>query len=136
MVGGQAVNRAVAIGVGCRRGCPAPAIEALVRQALDQTPAAAPLGIFTLVDKRGETGLIEAAGRLGLALTFLSREVLREKAGSVQTCSTRSTTLFGVASVAEAAALAGAGPHSVLIVARIAEGGATCAIAGARDAGL
>lgn len=122
---------AVAIGVGCRKGCPADAIEALVRQALDRAPAATPLGLFTLIDKRDEIGLTDVAGRLGLDLTYLSREALRERADQVRTHSPLAESLFGVPSVAEAAALAGAGPASVLIVPRIAEGGATCAIAGA-----
>jgi cobalt-precorrin 5A hydrolase len=121
----------VAIGVGCRKGCSADAIEALIRQALDRAPVATPLGLFTLIDKRDETGLAEAAGRLGLDLTYLSREALRERKDGVQTHSPLAERLFGVPSVAEAAALAGAGPASVLIVPRIAEGGATCAIAGA-----
>jgi len=123
------MTSAVAIGVGCRKDCAADAIEALVRRALGQVPAAAPLGLFTLVDKSGEAGLIEAADRLGLDLTYLPRETLRSRAAAVQTPSPHAETLFGVPSVAEAAALAGAGPKSVLIVARIAADGATCAIA-------
>jgi cobalt-precorrin 5A hydrolase len=127
MVGDQTMS--VAIGIGCRKGCPAGAIEALVRLALAGV-SGAPLGLFTLVDKRGELGLTEAADRLDLSLTYLTRETLRDREGDVRTRSARVESLFGVPSVAEAAALAGAGPGSVLIVPRIAEGGATCAIAG------
>ena len=119
----------VAIGIGCRKGCPARAIEALVRRALAGV-VDAPLGLFTLADKRGEPGLVKAADLLELSLTYLSREALRTRDGDIQTRSERAESLFGVPSVAEAAALAGAGPGSVLIVPRIAEGGATCAIAG------
>jgi cobalt-precorrin 5A hydrolase len=129
MVGHQAVN--VAVGIGCRKGSPAGAIETLVRQALDRAPDAAPFGLFTLVDKRGEPGLVEAAGRLGLELIYLSRDALKARDEDVRTRSELAESLFGVPSVAEAAALAGAGPASVLIVPRIAAGGATCAIAGA-----
>ena len=120
----------VAIGIGCRKNCPADAIEALARQALGRAPDAAPFGLFTLVDKQAEPGLIEAAGRLGLELTYLSRDALKARAEDVRTPSQRAESLFGVPSVAEAAALAGAGPASVLIVPRIAANGATCAIAG------
>jgi cobalt-precorrin 5A hydrolase len=102
----------------------------LVRQALDRTPDAAPLGLFTLADKSGEAGLSEAAGRLGLEIVYLTREALLARAEDIQVRSARAESLFGVPSVAEAAALAGAGPASVLIVPRLAEGGATCAIAG------
>ncbi|MDB5394724.1 MAG: putative CobE protein [Rhodospirillales bacterium] len=121
---------AIAIGVGCRKGCPADTIESLVRQALDRVATTTPLGLFTLVDKSDEIGLSEAAGRLGLDLIYLSREALGAREDGVQTRSPLAESLFGVPSVAEAAALAGAGPRSVLIVPRIAEGGATCAIAG------
>jgi len=120
----------VAIGIGCRKDCPAGAIAALVRQALDRASDAAPVGLFTLVDKRDEPGLVEAAGLLGLELNYLSRADLLERADDVQTRSPLAENLFGVPSVAEAAALTGAGPGSVLIVPRIAAGGATCAIAG------
>jgi cobalt-precorrin 5A hydrolase len=133
MVGDQAMSAGIAIGVGCRLGCPATAIEALVRQALDRAPPAQRLGLFTIRDKAGENGLIEAAGRLGLSLVFLSRDALREQMPLVQTRSRRAESQFGVASVAEAAALAGAGANAVLIVPRIAGQGATCAVAGSRD---
>jgi cobalt-precorrin 5A hydrolase len=51
----------------------------------------------------------------------------------VQTYSPHSRCRFDVPSVAEAAALAGAGPGAVLIVPRIAQDGATCAIAGSAE---
>jgi cobalt-precorrin 5A hydrolase len=119
----------VAIGIGCRKGCPAGTIEALVRQALAGV-SDVPLGLYTLADKRGEAGMTEAAERLGLDLTYLPRDALLARAEDVRTRSPLAESLFGVPSVAEASALAGAGPASVLIVPRIAQGGATCAIAG------
>jgi cobalt-precorrin 5A hydrolase len=88
------------------------------------------LGIFTIEDKRDELGLAEAAKHMGLTLTFLSRETLRAQTARVQTAAPHAEAEFGVPSVAEAAALAGAGPDSVLIVPRIAADGATCAVAG------
>nr|WP_294523747.1 cobalamin biosynthesis protein [uncultured Rhodopila sp.] len=126
------MTKQIAIGVGCRLGCAADAIVGLVRQALEQAPAAERLGLFTIRDKAGEPGLMEAADRLGLDLVFLTRDALLEQAPSVQTSSARVESRFGVPSVAEAAALAGAGAGSVLLVKRIAGQGATCAIAGVR----
>jgi cobalt-precorrin 5A hydrolase len=123
----------IAIGVGCRLGSSAYAIEALVRQALDRTQQARRLGLFTIEDKNTEPGLIAAARSLGLDLVFLARDALREEAPFVQTRSIRSETQFGVPSVAEAAALAGAGPGGVLIFPRIVSQGVTCAIAQSRD---
>ncbi len=159
------MSAAVAIGVGCRRGCEAHLIEALIRHALERLPTGvvqagvaplgeaplgeaslgnarfgnaplgdAAIGLFTIIDKRDEVGLAEAAHRLGLALVLLPRAVLRDQAQSVQTCSPHSRRRFDVPSVAEAAALAGAGPGAVLIVPRIAQDGATCAIAGSAQA--
>ena len=160
----------IAVGVGCRKGCAAETILALVDQALSFLPSFPPpglaesqpedklrrestvgqraggemdsrlrgnddpnqiIGLFTLVDKMGESGLVEAASRLGLELTFLSRDALGAAADRIQTPSRRAEAEFGVPSVAEAAALVGAGPDAVLLVPRIADGGATCAIAGA-----
>ncbi len=120
----------IAIGVGCRKGCPAQAIETLIRQAIGLAPTSETLGLFTLEDKRGELGMVQAANHLGFGIVYLSREALLERADAVLTPSQHAEKLFGVPSVAEAAALAGAGPGSILIVPRIAAGGVTCAIAG------
>ncbi len=119
----------VAIGVGCRLGCPADVIESVVRQALDQIPTAGQRGLFTIRDKAGEPGLAEAARRLGLDLVALSREALRAQSAHVKTLSVQANRRFGVPSVAEAAALAGAGSGAELILPRIANQGATCAVA-------
>jgi cobalt-precorrin 5A hydrolase len=128
MGGYQALSR-IAIGVGCRKGCSADAIEGLVRRALSGV-AGNPSGLFTLADKRNESGLAEAATRLGLDVIFLPRDALRAVADRVQTHAPHAQASFAVPSVAEASALAGAGPGSVLLVPRIANGGATCAVAG------
>ncbi|HTV45740.1 MAG TPA: cobalamin biosynthesis protein [Stellaceae bacterium] len=126
------MSRKIAIGVGCRKGCPAAAIEAVVRQALERAPTAERLGLFTIRDKSGEAGTVDAAALLGLDLYFLTRDALREQGPFIATPSIAAANRFGIPSVAEAAALAGAGPGSILIVARIAGRGATCAIAESR----
>ena len=126
------MSRPVSIGVGCRSGCAGPAIEHAVRLALSRVPDGQPLGLFTIADKREEAGLTAAAARLGFPLFMLPRTVLREQAASVQTVSRASHQRFGVPSVSEAAALAGAGPGAILLVARIVRDGVTCAIAGSR----
>lgn len=122
----------IAIGVGCRLGCSADAIEALIRQALNAVSAARPIAVFTIRDKAGEPGLVEAVSRLGLDLVLLPREALRAQSARVQTRSHAAARLFGVPSVAEAAALAGAGSDAMLIVPRMTNRGATCAIAASR----
>jgi cobalt-precorrin 5A hydrolase len=119
----------VAIGVGCRRGTSSAVIEAVVRGALDGVPDAERMGVYTIEDKADEAGLIEAAGRLGLPLFFVGHEALLAQALRVRTQSVSAEKQFGVPSVAEAAALAGAGEHSVLLGPRVADRGVTCAVA-------
>lgn len=123
------MSQPVAIGVGCRLDCPASAIERTVRQALGRVPNGAPFGLFSIADKRDKSGLMEAADRLGLSLVLLPRAVLCEQSDGVETVSPASRRRFNVPSVAEAAALAGAGPGAVLLVPRIVGEGATCAVA-------
>ncbi len=120
----------IAIGIGCRRGAARDAIVALVRQArraagLEQGAA----GLFSLDRKAGEAGLIAAADLLGLPLRFLPAPDLAALDALIVTRSARSEDETGIASVAEAAALAGAGPASRLVLSRIAADGVTCAIA-------
>ena len=64
-----------------------------------------------------------------MELRYLSAGSLQAAMPRVQTFSSRAQALLGVASVAEAAALAGAGAGAQLSVARLAADGATCAIA-------
>ncbi|MGC2224507.1 MAG: cobalamin biosynthesis protein [Methylocella sp.] len=121
---------AVAIGIGCKRGC-RDAIAALVGHAIAAPSyAGAPGALFTHEAKKGDAGLASAAKALGLPLVFLEAGVLRQASLRAVTNSPRVMAMFGLPSIAEAAALAGAGPSSVLLVARMSEGGASCAIAG------
>jgi cobalamin biosynthesis protein CbiG len=133
MVGREAMNNLMAIGVGCRSNCPRAVIAELVSRTLEAWPAnlARPLVrvLFTIEDKRGEAGVGEAAEALGIELVFLSRAALQDAMPRTRTRSVPAQQRFGVASVAEAAALAGGGPNAVLIVPRISANDATCAIA-------
>ncbi|WP_051953658.1 cobalamin biosynthesis protein [Methylocapsa aurea] len=124
----------IAIGIGCKKGCPAQRIVALVRTARASIDdAGAPATLFTLADKQGETGLHDAAQELGLPLVFLDAEILRQASGRAITRSDRVMAMFGLPSIAETAALAGAGPASILLAPRVSEAGASCAIAGSRE---
>ena len=123
----------IAIGIGCRRGAPATAIVAVVREALAQLGGSdMPARLFSIEQKRGEPGLIAAAQALGLPLDFLSPEALREVEARVATRSPRVEAAVGVASVSEAAALAGAGAGAHLVAPRLTRGDVTCAIAQGR----
>jgi cobalt-precorrin 5A hydrolase len=119
----------IAIGIGCRAGAAAEDILAVIHDALATLPGAVAGGLYTLAEKSTEPGLGHAAAALGLPLVSLDVASLRAVAGGALTRSPRVEALHGLPSVAETAALAGAGPGAVLLVARRANKTATCAIA-------
>lgn len=131
MGGGEAVSGTaiLAIGIGCRSGCPAQTIVALVRRVMAQAGEDGIAALFTAVEKRSEAGIAAAAAELGLPLVYLPRAALEAAAPAAETRSERVVALFGVPSLAETAALAGAGHGAALVVRRVSEGGATCAAA-------
>ena len=121
MVGGEIL---IVAGIGCRRGCPAEDIVALVRLAGSRSRPAQALAAPAF--RRDEPGLLEAAARLALRLDFVDEATL---AAAQPFCPTRSPAALratGFASIAEAAAL---GPGGTLLLTRIAGGAATCAVA-------
>jgi len=75
----------------------------------------------------------DAAGQLSLTYVPVSLEALRERNADCLTRSDRTLSLYGVASMAEAAALAGAGPGSHLIMPRCIAGNVTIAAARSAD---
>jgi cobalt-precorrin 5A hydrolase len=87
--------------------------------------------MFTTIEKRAEPGILAAAAELAIPLAYLPRSALEAVAPAAATRSERVVALFGVPSVAETAALAGAGPGARLVVTRISADGASCAIAAA-----
>ena len=110
----------IVAGIGCRRGCPAADIVALVH-GTGAGMLAAPEW------KRGEAGLLEAARVLGLEVRFVS---VAELSAVQDRCVTRSEVVaraVGLHSVAEAAALVVGGG---LFRRRASLGGATCALGG------
>ncbi|MBV9568837.1 MAG: cobalamin biosynthesis protein [Hyphomicrobiales bacterium] len=128
-----------AIGIGCRKGCTGESIASLVRRALAlaappekaafETRALREAVIFSSELKGEELGLAEAAAILGMRLVLLPRVELLAAAPRCATRSARVEAIIGLPSLAEAAALAGAGAGSRLVVERISEGGASCALA-------
>lgn len=117
----------IAAGIGCRRLCPADRIVVLVRQAVASLgrPVEA---LAAPAFKRGEPGLLEAAAILGLPLHFVEQAGLAAVQALCPTRSEAALRAFGVASVAEGAALAVGGPPLLLV--RFGGDGATCAVAG------
>lgn len=122
-------------GVGCRRGAPSPDIEAAIRAALARAGVAAGSldVIATIAAKLQEPGIAAAAAKLGVNLVGVSETQMRAAADRTATHSERVLALTGVSSVAEAAALAAAGPSARLISPRVVVGAATCALAAAAE---
>ncbi len=126
----------IVAGVGCRRGAAAPNIEAVIRAALDRAGIASHAldCIATTAAKNSETGIVTAAAKLGVDLVLIPEAELQAANDRTATRSGRALALTGVHSVAEAAALAAAGPSSRLISPRLVMGAATCALAASEAA--
>lgn len=119
----------IVIGIGCRRGAPVQAILDTIAAARAKIPATADIILCSGELKSAEAGLKAAAERLGTDLIFLPMATLRDVDHRCETRSEASIAATGLGSMAEAAALAAAGPDSRLIVPRLAGDGVTCAIA-------
>ncbi|MEE7455764.1 precorrin methylase [Methylorubrum populi] len=128
----SALPASVVAGIGFRRAAAAAEIIALVRRALREAGLApdALAAIATAADRAGEPAIREAAAAFGLTPSALDPAALAQADGRVVTRSVRIEALRGVGSLAEAAALACAGPQARLVLPRIASAGATCALAG------
>ncbi|MCJ2133965.1 cobalamin biosynthesis protein [Methylobacterium sp. J-026] len=118
-------------GIGFRRGTGADEIAALIARALGQVGAARGdlTAVATAADRAVEPAIRQAAARFGLSPCPVAPEALSARDGDLVTRSARIERLRGVGSLAEAAALAAAGPESRLALPRIASNGATCALA-------
>ncbi len=125
----------IVAGIGCRRGTTAQEIDAAIEAAFAEAgrSSEALSAIATSDGKGGEVGIIEAAAGRGVGLVLVKPAELEAAGPRTQSSSPRVKELFGVPSVAEAAALAAAGPEAKLVVPRRVVGAATCAIAVAED---
>jgi cobalamin biosynthesis protein CbiG len=117
-------------GLGCRRGARAADVTAAIALALDGRAPGRLARLATSEAKSREPGLREAAASLGLALEAVPQTALLAAAPHCLTRAPRVLAETGVPSLAEAAALAAAGPGAVLLGPRVAVAGAvTCALA-------
>jgi cobalt-precorrin 5A hydrolase len=125
---GEAV---IIAGVGCRKGAATADVQGAIRAALAHcgVPANALSAIATSVSKSTEAGITGAAAELGIPLFPVPQRDLENAASGTRTRSARVRALLGVPSLAEAAALAAAGPAARLLSSRIATGCVTCALA-------
>jgi cobalamin biosynthesis protein CbiG len=116
------------LGLGCRKGAPTESIEHFVREAFaEQGLSLASLWRCGSVEaKRGEPGLLEAAGRLGVELVFFPAQALA--AAGAPHFSAKALQAVGTGSVAEASALLLANTKT-LLVEKSVRGGVTLAVA-------
>lgn len=121
----------IVAGIGCRKGCAADEIVALVRRAVAEAGAAhcRLTALAAPAFKRAEPGLCEAATILALPLLHVGDDRLKAVQAECPTRSAPALAATGHGSVAEAAALAAAGPGARLVLARISSAAATCALA-------
>lgn len=117
----------VAVGIGARAGASVEAIVALAREAFARAGVeSAPLHSAARIRN---PALVQAAARLGVQLHFHAEAALARTASRVVSHSPRVAAIFGVGSVAEAAALAGAGEGAQIVVPKFSADGASCAVA-------
>ncbi|MSP52168.1 MAG: precorrin-3B C(17)-methyltransferase [Alphaproteobacteria bacterium] len=127
--------RVLALGVGCERGASAAEMIAVVERTLGEAGLSphAVAGVFSLDIKADELAVHELAAHLDVPARFFSAEELRAETPRLATPSVAVLREVGVAGVAEAAALAAAGPDAHLIVVKRKGTRTTCAIAQTAD---
>jgi cobalt-precorrin 5A hydrolase len=128
----MALGEAVIVaGIGCRKGAAAAEIAAAIATALSRCGLApdALSGLATSSAKGGEPGIRGAASTLGVPLILVQQCALEAAGARTATKSQRVLAHTGVPSLAEAAALAAAGPAGRLLAPRVVVGPATCALA-------
>jgi cobalt-precorrin 5A hydrolase len=136
MARGEAVSARYAIGIGARKEIDARELAGLVREVAARHGVDLKAStLATLQARKDERGLRDAARLLDMRVVFLPLENLRARDKDVLTRSARVEKMFSVGSVAEAAALAGAGAGSILLAPRVATTRLACAIARANEGG-
>jgi cobalt-precorrin 5A hydrolase len=118
----------VIAGLGFRQSCPPEELVALVRAAEQQAGCSAD-ALAVAAFKAAAPAARAAAARLGLALLVADSAAMEAAQPRCPTRSDAALRATGFASVAEAAALAVAGPGGRLRLPRIASPQASCALA-------
>jgi cobalt-precorrin 5A hydrolase len=121
----------IVAGIGCKKDAPQGSIEAVIIMALDACGMTRErlAALATHVSKRSEAGIEQVCSLWGLPLLVFTTAEMQGVTDQVETRSERVVELMGLPSVAEAAALTGAGRGARLLVARVSTHDATCAIA-------
>jgi len=121
----------IVAGIGCRKAILAAQVESAIEAALRQSRLERhQLGLIAVPAVKGtEAGIVAAAAARGVPLVLIAQDALEKADLRTVTRSERSMDTLNVQSVAEAAALAAAGPKSRLLAPRLAVGPVTCALA-------
>ena len=121
------IPRVLHVGIGCRRGTAAEAVEAAVEAVFAENglDTAAIRGVYSIDLKRDEAGLLAACERNGWPVHFYTAQQLQEAEGDF-TPSDFVRSVTGVDNVCERAARLGA---EKLIVQKTARDGVTVAVA-------
>ncbi len=121
----------LALGVGAERGVSAAEAATLARGTLAEAGlAAGAVACVVSLDLKADEGAILAlADALGVPARFFDAATLAAEEGRVTEVSETVRAAVGTPSVAEAAALAAAGPDGALVVSKRKSARATCAVA-------
>lgn len=124
-------RRNLALGIGCERGAATEEISSLVAQTLatDDLATGSIAGIWSIDVKMDEPAIAEVAAMLGVPVRFFPAATLDAETPRLANPSDVVFREVGTHGVAEAAALAAAGPTADLIVPKIKSLRATCAVA-------
>jgi cobalt-precorrin 5A hydrolase len=121
----------IVAGVGCRKAISAAQVDAAIDAALVNSRLPShQLGLIAVPALKGsEAGIRAAASGRGVLLRLIAQDLLEAANPRTLTRSKHSMATMNVHSVAEAAALAAAGPNARLLAPRITVGPVTCALA-------
>jgi len=121
----------IVAGLGSRKAISAEQVHAAIDAALVHSHLSAQqLDLIAVPALKGaDAGIQAAAAARGLVLLLITQDSLEAANPRTVTRSTHSMAAMNVHSVAEAAALAGAGPNARLLAPRISVGPVTCALA-------
>jgi len=125
----------LAVGVGCERHSPPNDVISLVENVLSKSNLApASIACIASIDVKTDEAAIHAvARRFGVPARFFTASELNAETPRLKNPSKMVAKEVGTPSVAEAAALAAAGPQSELLIEKTKSRRATCAIARAHS---
>lgn len=119
----------VVLGMGCSSDVSLEELVSLANKVLAKANSKKPHTIATIDTKQGDPVWLELAAYYGCELRFYDAARLEQETARIKNPSAAVFVVVGCHSVAESAALAGAGPNADLIIEKTVEGRATAALA-------